>query len=167
MLRIAHTVDNQNFETTKIHISKNEISNFGLGANLMVEVCLCILNEQHLFAICQQILLNFGFGENDRLIAGNPYCSYCNIRTRCFYHVHSNVSRRCGQNGMANSVDQEHYVWIYIICPDLYVQNLGLLWYVLPTVINCLFIGQIQWKPDVLWHYMQYTGPNWWIISQY
>ena len=40
----------------------------------MAEICLGILNEyvQHLFAICQQISLNSGFRENDRLTARNP-----------------------------------------------------------------------------------------------
>ena len=40
----------------------------------MVEVRLGTLNKhvQHLFAICQQILLNSGFRENDRLTARNP-----------------------------------------------------------------------------------------------
>ena len=78
-LKIAHTVDNQNFETasppdTKIHVLKTKISNFGLRENLMVEVRLSILNEylQHLFAICQHISLNAGFRENDRLNARNP-----------------------------------------------------------------------------------------------
>ena len=59
MLNIAHTVDNQNFETaspldTKTHVWKPKISNFGFCENLMVEVRLGILDEhvQHLFAIC-------------------------------------------------------------------------------------------------------------------
>ena len=52
-----------------------KISNFGLSENLVVEVCLGILNEhvQHLFAICQQISLNSAFRENGRLTARNPF----------------------------------------------------------------------------------------------
>ena len=49
-LKIAHTVDNQNFETaltldTKIHDEKRKLGNFGLREKLMVEVRLGILNE--------------------------------------------------------------------------------------------------------------------------
>ena len=44
----------------------------------MVKFRLGILNEhvQHLFAICEQISLNSGFRENDRLTARNPYLSH-------------------------------------------------------------------------------------------
>ena len=59
-LKIAYTVDNQNFETAstldaKIQVLKMKIPNFGLCENLMVDVCLGILNEhvEHLFVICQ------------------------------------------------------------------------------------------------------------------
>ena len=73
-LKIAYTVDNQNFETAspleikvQVEKKKKKISNLGLRENLILEVRLgtCILNEhvQHLFAICQQISLKFGFRE--------------------------------------------------------------------------------------------------------
>ena len=66
-LKIAPTVANQNFEPvspldTQIHVLKTQISNFGLCGNLMVEVCLDVLNEHEQrcgFAICQQISLKF------------------------------------------------------------------------------------------------------------
>ena len=54
---------------------KPKISNFGICENLMVEVCLGILNEyiQRLFAIYQQISLSSVFRENGRLTARNPF----------------------------------------------------------------------------------------------
>ena len=75
-LKIAHTENNQNFETPsmldkKDPCLKTNISNFGIRENLMVEVCLGNLDEhvQHLFATCQQISLNSIFRETCRLTA--------------------------------------------------------------------------------------------------
>ena len=62
-LKIAYTVDNQNFETASPIDRKTQVKNInirpGLRENLMVEVRLGILNEhaQHLFAICKHISL--------------------------------------------------------------------------------------------------------------
>ena len=46
-----------------IYVSKTNKSNFGFHDDFMAEVCLGILYEhvQHLFAICQQILLDSVF----------------------------------------------------------------------------------------------------------
>ena len=63
---MAHTVDNQNFETA-LPLDTN-----GLRENLQAEVCLVNEYIHYLFIICQHISLNSVCRGNGNLTARNP-----------------------------------------------------------------------------------------------